>query len=439
MARRLAVALSIGLAGCGLIGPDAATGWQPPMRLGPTAGANTWFPVPSVASDAEGRAIVVWTESPPDASSQVMAAHFDGPRQWGPPLRVGRALGDLRNHVVMNARGQAAIAASGPTVGLFRPGAVWSWLEMPLSAEPLPAVALAENGAVTAVWQAVDYGVVGGFHDRLRFWGATVSPAGWEVPQVLAPSHAPNYRPLAIGVDGRGAATAVWLTSGPPPLLDEAAALWSIRFVPGTGWGAAARLAELPNVTDWAQISVDLDVHLDGNAAAIWQGPGGVQASLYGTRGWSTPVIIGGEDVAHPRVRVLAGGRAIAAWESSGRGVEAVTFDEVGGWTPPRPLDGIAMPDAGFPGHGVDLGVDRSGRASIVWVQNGRIRCARFSAREGWETAVSLQSTAAAADSPQIAVTPGGRAFAVWAEQPGPGSRVNEEIWAAVYVPPDGP
>jgi hypothetical protein len=131
---------------------------------------------------------------------------------------------------------------------------------------------------------------------------------------------------------------------------------------------------------------------------------------------------------------MLAGGRAIAAWESYGRGVEGIIFDEGRGWSEPQALDGRPFPDAGNPSNDLSLGVDGSGRAWVVWVQDHRIRAARFSAR-GWEPPVALQSTGAFADSPQIAVSPGGQAFAVWAEQDDQGYRLGESIWAAVYVP----
>jgi hypothetical protein len=437
----LLAGLSIALAGCGATSPDAVAsrpGWQMPVRLGPAGGTSTWFANPSVAADAQGHAIAVWVETAGAdyIQARVRAARFDPARQWSAPFTVGPARSDLRDHVVMNAAGDAAVAVSGPSVVLFSPDAGWVSLEMGGADQPIPAVALAEDGAAIAVWQADDPGSQDGFYERLRFWGAAVSPKGWGVPQLLSPAHAPNYRPFAIGVDGRGIATAVWVPSGPPQLFHEAAAVWTIRFVPGVGWGAPARLAELPNVTgDWADIEMAFDVHLDGHAVALWQGPGGLQASLYGPQGWSAPTIVGGEDIAHPRVRLLAGGRAVAAWESHGRGVEAVTFDEVRGWTPPRPVDGRPMPDAGYPGHDVGLGVDGSGRASVVWVQDGHIRAARFSAGGVWETPVSLQSTSKGADSPQLAISPGGQTFAVWAEQLEPGYRDGEEVWAAVYVP----
>lgn len=174
-------------------------------------------------------------------------------------------------------------------------------------------------------------------------------------------------------------------------------------------------------------------MHLDGHVAAVWQSPGGLQASIYGADGWTMPTIVGGTDIAYPRVRMLPDGRAIAVWASYGRGIEGATFGTGRGWSAPDPLDGRPLRGAGSLGHGLGLGVDGSGRGWVVWAQDERIRAARFSARGGWEPPVALQSTGARAESPQVAVSPGGEAFAVWAE--GSTLSSSREIWAALYVP----
>lgn len=450
MGRTLAMlpaALSIALAGCGNGIPAAPTpavhpGWQTPVRLGPTAGSTTLSPTPTIASDAEGRAIAAWVDYAPTVDgglygrADVRAARFEPAGQWRAPVLLGDACcGVVYADVVMNLAGDAAVVWSRPSVSFFSPGAGWGPALLP----PMPGaedigVALAEDGAAVAIWQGDDPAVTGGaWYDRQRLWGARLSREGWGVPQIISASEAPDYQPRALGVDRQGNAMAMWVESGPPSLHHEPAALWTNRFVRASGWGTRERLAALPNVTGWGGTPMTFDMHPDGHVAALWLGPGGLEASVYGAEGWTRPTIVGEARVAYPHVRMLPEGRAIAVWPSYDRGLEAITFEEGRGWSAAEPLDGRPFPLAGYPGADLDLGVDGSGGAVVVWSQDERVRVARFSASGGWERPVTLQNTAAPGHSARIAVSPGGEAFAVWAERLP--MYAGDEIWAAVYVP----
>lgn len=91
------------------------------------------------------------------------------------------------------------------------------------------------------------------------------------------------------------------------------------------------------------------------------------------------------------------------------------------------------MREFDWPGREPDLGFDGAGSAWVVWVQDRRILTARFTSGGEWGAPVGLQSTSADAESPRIAVTPGGDAIAVWAERLPAPNRV--EIWSAQFVP----
>jgi hypothetical protein len=439
--------LSTAVAGCGGANPAAPAaairpGWQPPVRLGPTAGSTTSFPRPTIASDAQGRAIATWIEYTPAGvggdrydRADVRAATFEPGGQWRAPALLGDACcGVVSATVVMNRAGDAAVVWSGPYVSFFDPASGWGPpLLTPLYLAQFPSVALAEDGTAVGIGQADDPTVPGSWFEKQRLWGATLSREGWGVPEIISASTAPDYEPLAVGVDGRGNATAIWVESGPPALHHERAALWTNRFLRGVGWGTRERLAPLPHVSGWGGVAMTFDMHPDGHAAAVWRGPEGLEASVYGADGWTPPKVVGDARSADPHVRMLPDGRAIAAWPSYDRGIEAIAFDEGRGWSAPEPLDGRPFPLAGYPNMGLGLGVDESGRAWVVSTQDQRVRAARFSARAGWEPPVLLGVPGVVEESAQVAVSPGGEAFAVWVA--GTPANRGDEIWAAVYVP----
>jgi hypothetical protein len=135
-----------------------------------------------------------------------------------------------------------------------------------------------------------------------------------------------------------------------------------------------------------------------------------------------------------PHVRLLPGGGAVVAWASEVDGARAAVFEDGRGWSAPLALNNshetdTTPRDAGESG----LGVDAAGRAWVVWTR-GVVQAARFSPSQGWERPWSLQTTGRLGTSPQLAVSPGGEAFAVWEEE-GPAPDYRNEIWAAVYAP----
>jgi hypothetical protein len=442
----LAVTLA-GAAACGTQNPVAASvaGWQVPVRLAPTEGGAVGIVRPVVVADALGRAIAVWAEASvplPHSGDHVRAARFEPGQGWAAPVTLGSPGYfyfdgmDLK----MSERGDAAIvwgdAARPTSAAFFTPGIGWSRPHvMPYPHDTYPKLSLAEDGAVLALWAGDDPSVPGAWWQRKRLWAGAISPeTGWAGPQIISGSTAPFYRPFEVAADGRGNVIAVWVESAPPSLHDAPTGLWVNRLVKGVGWGRPQMLAALPHITGLATIQVALAVDPDGNAVAIWPGPGGLEASHYvADADWSTPILVGGADPHFPRLRMSARGRAVAVWNSP-LGVEAADFEPGRGWSEPETqvVPG-GMREFDWPGKEPDLGLDRVGSAWVAWVQDRRILAARFTAGSGWGPTTALQSTSAEAESPRIAVTPDGGALAIWAEQlPEP---VREEVWSALFVP----
>src|ERR1043165_8655324 len=85
-----AAGLSVAVAACGVTSPDvpapsAHSPWRPPVRLGPTEGRLT-LSFPTVAADAQGRAIAAWIEEVTGADRtrwNIRAARFDPAAGWG--------------------------------------------------------------------------------------------------------------------------------------------------------------------------------------------------------------------------------------------------------------------------------------------------------------------------------------------------------------------
>ena len=436
--------LSVAVTACGgtslgAPAPSARSPWRPPVRLGPTDGSLS-LSFPTVASDAQGRAIAAWIEEVRGADRtrwNIRAVRFDPAGGWGPSQIVAQVDDSPRNpRIVANDAGDAALSWSARRVALFSPRTGWAApLSMPGPPEdgltPVSDLRLAmgEDGSAMAVWARYEGNLSGPFRQRLQ--AAALARDGWGPSSVISESRAPQYTPLSVGMDKAGNATAIWLESGPLGDVEEPAAVWTNRFENGRGWGRRQRLGVYPHTSGGGTVVTDFDS--DGRAIAAWRDDAGLETSIYGPDGWTAPVPLSVGREYLPRVRLLPGGGAVAAWASFVYGAEAVVFEEGRGWSAPLALSDSHETDTAQYGPECGLGVDAEGRALIVWTDGG-VRAARFSRSQGWERPWGLQTTGRVGAYPQLAVSPGGEAFVVWQEN-GLAPDYRNEIWAAVYAP----
>jgi len=235
-----------------------------------------------------------------------------------------------------------------------------------------------------------------------------------------------------VAVDAAGNAIAVWQQ------WNTGVDIWANRYVVGTGWGIAERIETGTGSAFAPQVAVDPS----GNAIAVWYQNDGSQESAWANRyvvgtGWGTAERIETDDTGDsnaPRVAVDVAGNAIAVWQQW----DGATFWDIWsnryvvgtGWGTAGPIEtdaaGAATPH---------VAVDPSGNAMAVWIQVSgpfaSIWANRYVVGTGWGTAgLAETNDTGGADGPQVAVDPSGNAVATWRQWDG---AVND-IWANRYV-----
>jgi hypothetical protein len=123
------------------------------------------------------------------------------------------------------------------------------------------------------------------------------------------------------------------------------------------------------------------------------------------------------EEISTPLVAVAADGSAMALW-SEGNDVVGSAFDPTMGWKAPVVVEPEHVPE-----RGIALGMDAAGNAVALYarLQQGAIELVAegYSAERGaWDSFAIISEEAAVTDAPQIAVTQGGDAVAVWWQAP---------------------
>ncbi len=295
-----------------------------------------------------------------------------------------------------------------------------------------PQVAVDSNGNATAVWW---HSATNGRHNvRVNRF---VASSGWGTDALLEHDDAGYAIYPRAAVDPSGNVTAVWQQSG-----GGNASIYSRRFVPASGWGAAT-IVETDNgdLAQYPEVAVDAS----GNAIAVWKHADDTWSNRFvpGT-GWGPAGAIETDEAGSadfPQVAVDAAGNATAVWRQSDgtrANVWANRYVSGSGWGTATLIEtanaGIAMDPK--------VAVDLAGNATAVWHQHDGTRFSiwsnRFVAGSGWGSATLIETNdTGAATFPQIAVDPAGNAIAVWAHAVGTvGSR--DDLWANRYVPGTG-
>jgi hypothetical protein len=129
-------------------------------------------------------------------------------------------------------------------------------------------------------------------------------------------------------------------------------------------------------------------------------------------------------------------GNAIAAWDETNflaqsQHVYANRYvAATGSWGSPQPISGD------FASGSVQLGVDNSGNAWVIWSSSGQIHVAGYTAAAGWGTVQSLGP--ATAQEPEVAFDSSGNALAVWTNMTSSQSGAAWTLYAARYTPAGG-
>ena len=264
-------------------------------------------------------------------------------------------------------------------------------------------------------------------------------PKSWGTPQFVESYNYNDAENPAVAVDGSGNALAVWKQRTYSGMRD----ILANRYVPGTGWGAAELIED--DDTNSASEPV-ISVNDEGCAVAVWlHGSGSlsnVRANRYNPEsGWGTAELIETEDYGNaysPCVAIDNEGNVAAAWhhydDANNRYNLLSNFNYYGNAWQPGFVELLekGTSNAFYP----QIAFDDDGNAIAVWLQwnNAVTECdihaARYVSGAGWQSDEIIDSDTGTAGNPQIAVSAGGNAVAVWTQ--------GGSIWANNYEPGTG-
>ena len=295
-----------------------------------------------------------------------------------------------------------------------------------------PQVAIDPGGNAIAVWQQSD-------GTRYNILANRYTPAsGWGEAELIETDNSGWAEHPQVAVDPNGNATAVWSQSD-GTLYN----IWANRYTPVSGWGTAG-LIETENSGDASEPQVAIDAN--GNAIALWHQWDGIRYNIWANRytpagGWDTARLIETDDAGHaknPQVAMDPDGNAIAVWYQSDGTLNNIWFNRytpAGGWGTAGLIETSNAGSAWDP----QVAVDHNGNAVVVWYQSAGTRyniwANRYSPASGWETARLIETkNTGDAMYPQIAIDEDGNAVVVWMQSDG----TRNNIWANRYTPTDG-
>jgi len=357
----------------------ASAGWLPAVDLS-DPGAHFDLP-PRIAVDDSGGAVAVWPQEINNQWALKAATKLPG-ESFRPPVTLASA-GAREPEVAMNAGGSAVVA--------------WARLK--------------EDWTIQA---------------------ASRTPEGdWELKTVSAPG-ASSFS-LDVAIDPAGRAVAIWTQVKNVSDYTVEAATRS----PDGQWSPSVELSEIGNNAWSPRVEIDPS---SGKATAVWYrwnnaGDTIVQvAEKEPGEGWSKPENLSPEgENAHSPELAVAGGHAVIAWVCN-ETIEAATKDSDGEW---RPTEPISEPQVGEP----SIGIDREGNVLALWTTGPtkflprHLKSASPAPGGAWTEPVTLsERMAGEGGPPRIAVTPDGRAIAIWTVWNGT-ARVVEAASGGVGIP----
>jgi hypothetical protein len=312
---------------------------------------------------------------------------------WSPPVQLPGACGAA---LAVNAAGAEVAAGSDGTMSVqvctSTDGQTWS-APVTLGQGAHPAVAIAPDGRVVAVWTTASA------------VSASVRPPGGQWGPAVTVSTVGAYRDLVVGIDGSGNAIAAW--------MDGSSAIDTASLPAGARkWTKVTTLAA-------AGQAVDLAVNATGAAIITWATRhAAVAASGTVLGGFAAPVTLGpgpGYPIGHTRVVLNGQGDAAAAWVS-GLGADlVVTRSPDGAWAPAVTLSTTSD-------GRIDVAIDGAGNARTIFGQqygsNPNIISAAYTATRPaggtWSTPALLSAPGDATASPHVVADAAGTFVVSW-------------------------
>ncbi|VAX26455.1 putative esterase [hydrothermal vent metagenome] len=385
---------------------------------------------PQVALDPNGNAIVAWSQW--DATkSNIWANRFVPNTGWGTAEKIETddAGNALSPEVALDPNGNAIATWSqwdgtrdNIWANRFVPGTGWGTAEKIATDDTGsafdPQVALDPNGNAIVAWSQ--------WGDTLtNIWANRFAPGtGWEIAEKIEIDDAGGAFSPQVALDPNGNAIVTWRQWD--GTRDN---IWANRFVPGTGWGTAEKIA-----TDDTGNALDPQMALDpnGNAIVTWRQWDGTRWNIWANRfvpgtGWGTAEKIETDDTGHavsPQVALDPKGNAIVTWEQSDgtrTDVWANRFLPSTGWGTAEKIETDDAGDASDP----QVALDPNGNAIVTWEQSDGTRtdvwANRFVPGIGWRTAekIEIDDDSVFNFNPQVALDPNGNAIVTWQQWDG--------------------
>lgn len=443
-------ALSLAGAACGHDG-SPKPGWGAAQLIGGGTDAEhigVSGMAPQIAMNASGTALALW-QWRPDASSTagtIWVDRYDPSSGWG----AAEAVADGSDPVLaIDAAGEALLvwaSEAQPPRSLqwrrFTRASGWS------AASPVPiadagafALAMTPAGEALLVWTSSS-----------DVWASSFSATGvWGSPVHVSASLGPgNLSSPQVVLDAVGDAAVVWIDWQAAWPFGHAS-LRGTHFVVGSGWSDVQTFGGGHQV-----LATRLVGDPAGNAAIVWV-PVSVVAGppscnrLTIADGWHVRESIGSLGMsALPQPGMGPNGTVVAILSEPGAtagassALTALRFDPSTSWSAPVSLTlGVSQSVSA-----VDLDVDSSGRALVVWSQQGNatrgtVWAAELSADLHWGTPAPLHGAQPALPScgielgdggsysPTVRLDASGRGLAVWGEF----DCERQSIWASRFFP----
>jgi hypothetical protein len=293
-----------------------------------------------------------------------------------------------------------------------------------------PQIKLDDSGNGIAVWQQNDGPITNVWSNRYA------ADTGWGSAEIIGTTGIGWNANPQLDFDANGNAIAVW------QYLDSSSYdIWSNRYIAGTGWGTAeaidandAQDAQSPQVT----------VDENGSAMAVWtQNAGNGNVNIWSSHftngiGWASAELV--ETIAgvasNPQIDLDDNGNAVAVWQQYDGTINNIWANHYIAGVDWGSAELIETENAGSATN-PQVQVDEVGNALAVWVQFDGLRrniwSNRYNFGVGWSHAdlIETDNTGGASDDPQIGVSPGGSALAIWSQSDGTRGNIWSNIWLA--------
>ena len=301
-----------------------------------------------------------------------------------------------------------------------------------------PVVAMTPGGEAIAAWVHFENP-----NDAIEV--ATRPPGGSFSAPVLLASAEPKSNPqdLQLAVNSAGEAALAWIQKEPGSLVDpNQFSAWAAVGTVGAGFSTPAIVSPQPLVAEDEAGGVRVAIDRAGDVAAVWdyyeastQHDVVQEATRPAGGSFSTPATLSeaGESASDPAVAMDSGGDAIALWaRENGTNyiVQASTAASGGPFGAP-----VNLSELGENAFTPEIAMTPGGAATAVWTRNDgtsyAIQASTASPGAGFSTPITISASGENAEDPEVAVDAPGAATAIWRRSDGS----NEIVQASTASP----